>query len=132
MVRREILLIEDDPASARLTEEALRASAVESSLTVVRDGAEAMAYLKKEGDFAGTPRPDLILMDINLPRKSGREVLREIRSDPLLKHIPVVVMTGVDGGERASLEELGISRYIVKPTDLDGYFRCIQTILDSI
>ncbi|MDI6875615.1 MAG: response regulator [Methanomicrobiales archaeon] len=132
MERKEILLIEDDTASARLTGEALRESAVPCTLTVVRDGMEAMAYLKKEGDFSGTPLPDLILMDINLPRKSGWEVLREIRADARLQHIPVVVMTGMDPGDRTPLEELGISRFIVKPGDLDGYFRCIQSILDVI
>ncbi len=118
MERKEILLIEDDTASARLTGEALRESAVPCTLTVVRDGMEAMAYLKKEGDFSGTPLPDLIL--------------REIRADARLQHIPVVVMTGMDPGDRTPLEELGISRFIVKPGDLDGYFRCIQSILDVI
>src|SRR5437870_383965 len=89
----EILLIEDNPGDARLTQEALKDGKVQNRLTVVPDGVEAMAYLHREGKYATAPRPDLVLLDLNLPKMDGREVLREVKGDDRLKTIPVVVLT---------------------------------------
>src|SRR4051812_25783679 len=89
----EILLVEDSPDDADLTMDALRDGRVRNRITHVEDGVEAMALLRREREYAGTPRPDLILLDLNLPRKNGREVLAEIKQDPELRRIPVVIMT---------------------------------------
>ncbi|HEX9567215.1 MAG TPA: response regulator, partial [Thermoplasmata archaeon] len=89
----EILLVEDNPGDVRLTMELLKESKIRNRINVVNDGIEAMAYLRKEAKFGGAPRPDLILLDLNMPRKDGREVLAEIKQDPDLKQIPVVVLT---------------------------------------
>ena len=88
----EILLVEDNPGDVRLTEEALK-EARSTTTSLVRDGVEALAFLRREGKFAAAPRPDMILLDLNLPRKDGREVLAEIKADPDLRHIPVVILT---------------------------------------
>src|SRR5437764_679641 len=89
----EILLVEDNPGDVRLTIEALRDSKVRNNLHVAMDGVEAMAFLRGEGPYANVPRPDLVLLDLNLPRKDGRQVLAEIKADPVLKTIPVVILT---------------------------------------
>ena len=89
----EILLVEDNPGDARLTIEAMRDAKLSNRLHIVEDGVEAMQFLRREGRFTDAPRPDLILLDLNLPKKDGREVLAEIKSEPLLKRIPVVVLT---------------------------------------
>src|SRR2546428_10484183 len=89
----EILLVEDNPGDARLAEEALKDGNLNTNLNIVEDGVDAMAFLRQESEYAGAPRPDLILLDLNLPRKDGREVLAEVKQDPDLKRIPVVVLT---------------------------------------
>jgi CheY-like chemotaxis protein len=122
----EILMVEDNPADVRLTREAFRCSPANSSLSVVRDGVEAMAFLRREGDFAGAARPGLILLDLNLPRKDGREVLAEIKADAELKRIPVVVLT-TSRAERdvVASYDLNANCYIVKPADLDEFIEVI-------
>src|SRR5512146_599102 len=89
----DILLVEDNPGDVRLAQEALKESKVRNRLFVVDDGVEAMAFLRKQGEYADAPRPDLVLLDLNLPRKSGREVLADMKKDPELRRIPVVVLT---------------------------------------
>ncbi|HZD42495.1 MAG TPA: response regulator [Methanomicrobiales archaeon] len=127
----EILLIEDNPADVRLTIEALRDAKVPNNLTVVGDGAEAMAYLYQKGKYAHAPEPDLILLDLNLPRKDGREVLAEIKSDDDLKHIPVIALTTSQAEEDVIRSyDLHVNCYITKPPDLEQFFRVIKSIED--
>lgn len=125
----EILLIEDEPADARLTKEALRDARVLNEIHVVTDGAEAMAYLKRQGRYEAAPRPDLVILDLNLPGKDGREVLEEIKNDPNLKQIPVVVLsTSSDQTDISKAYDHQASCYIVKPVDADKYFHAIRTL----
>jgi CheY-like chemotaxis protein len=125
----EILLVEDSPDDAALTVSALREGRVHNRITVVEDGVEAMEYLRRQGMYADAPRPDLILLDWMLPRKSGREVLTEIKQDPDLRRIPVVVMTMSDD-ERDILAayNLHVNCYITKPVDLEQFIRVVKTI----
>jgi two-component system, chemotaxis family, response regulator Rcp1 len=118
----EILMVEDNPADVRLTREAFRSSRAKSVLNVVRDGVEAMAFLRREGGYANAARPGLILLDLNMPRKDGREVLAEIKADADLKRIPVVVLT-TSRAERdvVTSYDLNANCYIVKPADLDEF-----------
>lgn len=127
----EILLVEDNPGDVRLTIEALRESKVRNSLTVARDGVEALAILRREGDFAAAHRPDLILLDLNLPRKDGREVLAEIKADPMLGSIPVVILT-TSRAEQDVLRsyELKANCYITKPVDLEQFITVVKSIED--
>ncbi|MFA5042877.1 MAG: response regulator [Kiritimatiellia bacterium] len=127
----EILLVEDSPADVRLTIEALKEEKLYNNLHVVHDGVEAMAFLRREGRYAKAARPDLILLDLNLPRKDGREVLREIKSDETLKVIPVVVLT-VSKAEEDVLKsyKLHANCYITKPIDLDQFSKVVKTIQD--
>ncbi|HZD44374.1 MAG TPA: response regulator [Methanomicrobiales archaeon] len=128
----EILLIEDNPADAKLTAEALREVTVPNSLTVMPDGVEAMEFLKKSGRYADAPLPDLILMDVHLPRLGGVDLLKKIQSESRLREIPIVVLTGsVDRDERADLENWPIRQHLTKPFDVDVYVRCLQSILDD-
>ena len=125
----DILLVEDNPADVRLTREAFLDGKIHNSLAVVKDGVEAMEYLRRQGKFASAARPDLILLDLNLPRKDGREVLAEIKSDPALMRIPVVVLTT----SRAEMDivrtyNLHANCYIVKPVDLDQFIGVIKSI----
>jgi chemotaxis family two-component system response regulator Rcp1 len=122
----EILLVEDNPADVRLTREAFRSSPGKSVLNVVKDGVEAMAFLRREGGYANAGRPGLILLDLNLPRKDGREVLAEIKADAELKRIPVVVLT-TSRAERdvVTSYDLNANCYIVKPADLDEFVDAI-------
>ena len=125
----EILLVEDNPADVRLTQEAFREGKIHNKLAVVRDGVEAMDFLRRRGKYAGATRPDLILLDLNLPRKDGREVLAEIKSDPELMRIPVVVLTT----SRAEMDiiksyNLHANCYVVKPVDLDQFISVIKSI----
>ena len=123
----EILLVEDSPADVRLTKEVLGKTSVRNTLHVVRDGVDAMAFLRREGGYADAPMPDLILLDLNLPRKPGREVLAEVKRDPALKRIPVVVLT-TSVAERDILEAYGLHAncYITKPIDLDQFIQMIK------
>jgi CheY-like chemotaxis protein len=125
----EILLVEDNPGDVRLTREALRDAKVRNNLHVAADGVEAMAFLHKEGEHGQAPRPDLIFLDLNLPRKSGREVLEEIKQDELLKHIPVVILT-TSQAERDILESyrLRANAYVAKPVDLEQFLKVVQSI----
>ncbi len=125
----EILLVEDNPGDARLTQEALRDGKVYNKLTVVPDGVEAMAYLRREGRYAGARQPDLILLDLNLPKKDGREVLREIKADERLRRIPVVVLTS-SNAEQDVLKSYGLHAncYVTKPVDLDQFIGAVKAI----
>ncbi len=127
----DILLVEDNPGDARLTQEALKDSKIRNTLSIVEDGVEAIAFLHRQGKYADAPRPDLILLDLNLPRKSGREVLSEIKQDDDLKSIPVVVLT-------ISKAEEDICRaynshancYITKPLDFNQFITITKSIED--
>jgi two-component system, chemotaxis family, response regulator Rcp1 len=125
----EILLVEDSPDDIVLTTEALKDGKVRNRVSVVEDGEEAMAFLRRQGGYAGAPRPDLILLDLNLPRKSGREVLAEIKQDPHLKRIPVVVMT-TSSDEKDILQAYNCHAncYVTKPVDLDQFLGVIHSI----
>ena len=125
----EILLVEDNPGDVRLTQEALKSGHVWNNLNVVRDGVEAMAYLRREREFRGAVRPDLILLDLSLPRKDGREVLAEIKADEQLKRIPVVILTG-SNLEADILGAYGryANCYITKPIDLQKFMKVVQAI----
>jgi chemotaxis family two-component system response regulator Rcp1 len=125
----EILLVEDNAGDVRLTQEVLKEAKVINHLSVVVDGVEAVAYVRREGKYADAAAPDLILLDLNLPRKDGREVLTEIKSDPALKHIPVVVLT-TSQAERDIMAAYNAHAncYIVKPVDLNQFFEVVQAI----
>lgn len=125
----EVLLVEDNPGDVRLTLEALKDSKVKNHLSVVYDGVEAMAFLRREGQYAQAPRPDLILLDLNLPKKNGREVLADIKSDEDLKNIPVVILTTSE----AEIDILTTyahhaNCYIRKPVDFDQFMAVIRSI----
>jgi chemotaxis family two-component system response regulator Rcp1 len=124
----EILLVEDNPADVRLTREAFKTSKIHSVLSVAKDGVQAMDFLHKGGEYAGAARPDLIFLDLNLPRKDGREVLSEIKTDEDLKRIPVVVLT-TSRAERDIIASYNLSAncYIVKPADLDQFFEAVHS-----
>jgi chemotaxis family two-component system response regulator Rcp1 len=125
----EILLVEDSPSDIDLTREALEDTKVHNNLSVVTDGVEAMAFLRKEGQFADAPHPDLILLDLNLPKKGGREVLSEIKSDTILRRIPVVVLTTSEA-EQDILESYNLHAncYVRKPVDLDAFIQVVRSI----
>src|SRR5919202_5278493 len=127
----EILLVEDNPGDVRLAIEALRESKVRNILHVARDGVEALAFLRREDSHADAPRPDLVLLDLNLPRKDGREVLAEIKADPDLHTIPVVILT-TSRAEQDVLRsyELQANCYITKPVDLDQFITVVKSIED--
>ena len=125
----EILLVEDNPGDVRLTVEALKDVKVHNNLHVVKDGMEAMAFLHREGKYADAPHPDLILLDLNLPKKDGCEVLAEIKEDPMLKRIPVVVLTGSKAGEDIlKTYNLHANCYISKPIDLEQFIMVVKSI----
>jgi chemotaxis family two-component system response regulator Rcp1 len=127
----DILLVEDNPGDVRLTIEALKDGKVRNRLNVVGDGVEAMAYLRREGKYADIPRPDVILLDLNLPKKDGREVLAEIKEDEELRRIPVVVLT-TSSSEQDILRtyNLHANCYITKPVDLDQFIQVVRGIED--
>lgn len=125
----EILLVEDNPADVRLTEENFKESKLKNHLHVVNDGVEAMAYLRGEGNYANAVRPDLILLDLNLPKKNGQEVLAEIKEDNELKKIPVVILT-VSKADEDILRayNLHANCYITKPIDLEQFNKIVKSI----
>ena len=127
----EILLVEDNPGDVRLTIEGLNEGKVRNNLHVAKDGVEALRFLRRQGEYAGTVRPDLILLDLNLPRKDGREVLADIKADPNLKTIPVVVLT-TSRAEQDVLHsyELQANCYITKPVDLEQFIHVVKSIED--
>jgi chemotaxis family two-component system response regulator Rcp1 len=124
-----VLLVEDSPGDIRLTQEALKDAKMHINLHVVRDGEQAMSFLMREGEYASAPRPDLILLDLNLPKKDGREVLKEIKEDPTLKIIPVVILT-TSASEADILRSylLHANCYITKPVDLVGFLTVVKSI----
>jgi len=125
----EILLVEDSPDDACLTVDALREGRVRNNVTVIEDGVTAMAFLRREGRYAAAPRPDLILLDLNLPRKNGREVLTEIKQDLNLRRIPVVIMTSSDDEKDIlAAYNLYVNCYVTKPVDLDQFIRVVKSI----
>jgi CheY-like chemotaxis protein len=125
----EILLVEDNPGDARLTVEAMRDAKVGNHINVVEDGVEAMAFLRREGRYSGSPRPDLILLDLNLPKKDGREVLAEVKADPLLRRIPVVVLTTSRAEEDVlRAYDLHANCYVTKPVGLEQFMQVIKNI----
>jgi len=127
----EILLVEDNPGDVRLTREAMKEGKVLDQLNVVMDGVEAMAYLRTEGKYKDATRPDLVLLDLNLPKKNGREVLQEIKEDPDLKRIPVVVLT-ISKNEQDILRsyDLHANCYIRKPVDLEQFMSVVKAVED--
>ena len=127
----EVLLVEDNPGDVRLTREALKEGKLLINLSVASDGLEAMAFLRREGAFAQAPNPDLILLDLNLPKKDGRELLQEIKVDPELKRIPVVILTTSEA-DADILETYGnhANCYLTKPVDM-GQFLEIVKILEE-
>jgi two-component system, chemotaxis family, response regulator Rcp1 len=127
----EILLVEDNPADVRLTQEALKEGKVRNNLFVARDGVEALEFLRRQGPHAKATKPDLILLDLNLPRKDGREVLADIKNDDNLRTIPVVVLT-TSSAEADILKSYNLHAncYITKPVDLEQFVQVIKSIDD--
>jgi len=127
----EILLVEDNPGDVRLVKEALKDVKVLNNLSVAKDGVEALDFLHREGDYAEAPHPDLILLDLNLPKKDGRQVLGEIKTDEDLKRIPVVILTTSKAEEDILRSyDLQANCYITKPVDLDGFIKVVKAIKD--
>jgi CheY-like chemotaxis protein len=127
----EVLLVEDDPGDVLMTQEAFEEHKVRNKLAVVNDGAEAIAYLRRRGPYAGVGRPDLILLDLNLPRRDGREVLAEIKNDPDLRQIPVVVLTTSQADEDIVRSyQLHANAYVTKPVDFDRFISVVRQIDD--
>ena len=125
----EVLLVEDDPGDVLMTQEAFEEHKVRNKLNVVSDGEEALAYLRREGPHADAPRPDLILLDLNLPRVDGRQVLQAIKEDPDLRRIPVVVLT-TSGADEDILRSYSLhaNAYVTKPVDFDSFIAVVRQI----
>ena len=127
----EVLLVEDDPGDVMMTREAFQDYKLHNQLHVVSDGAEAMAFLRQEGEYAGRPRPDLVLLDLNLPRMDGRQVLEAIKSDPELASIPVVVLTTSENEDDVLRSySLHANAYVTKPVDFARFIEVIRQIDD--
>jgi CheY-like chemotaxis protein len=127
----QVLLVEDNPGDVRLTKEALKEGKLLNQLTVVGDGVEALSFLRKEGKYANALQPELILLDLNLPKKDGREVLAEIKADPGLRRIPVVVLTTSSAEEDIlKIYDLHANCYITKPVDLEQFMGVVKSIED--
>ena len=127
----EVLLVEDDPGDVMMTREAFQDYKLHNQLHVVSDGAEAMAFLRHEGEYAGRPRPDLVLLDLNLPRMDGRQVLEAIKSDPELASIPVVVLTTSENEDDVLRSySLHANAYVTKPVDFQRFIEVIRQIDD--
>jgi len=127
----EILLVEDNPGDARLAKEALKDSKLMNTLNIAEDGVEAMNFLHQTGKYSKMPRPDLIILDLNLPKKDGREVLAEIKTDDDLKRIPVVILT-ISKAEEDILKSYNLHAncFITKPLDLDQFMKVVKSIED--
>ncbi len=127
----EILLIEDNPGDVRLTIEALKESKIINNLEVVEDGVEALSFLNKEGSYKDKPRPDLIILDLNLPKKDGREVLGEIKSNDRLKQIPIVILITSEAEEDIIKSyELHANCYITKPVNMEQFIKVVKSVGD--
>jgi len=127
----QILLVEDNPGDARLAQEALKDGKVFHTLHVVEDGIEAIAFLRRQGRYADSPRPDLILLDLNLPKKDGREVLAEVKADGSLKRIPVVILTTSEAEQDIlTTYDLHANCYITKPVDLEQFINVVKYVED--
>lgn len=127
----EILMVEDNPGDVRLTQEALRDAKVRNNMRVAEDGVVALEMLRKQGEHAQSPRPDLVLLDLNLPKVDGREVLQEIKDDPALRRIPVVILTtSNDEHDILRSYDLHANCYITKPVDLDQFIKVVKSIED--
>jgi CheY-like chemotaxis protein len=125
----EILMVEDNDGDVFLTTEALKSAKIANSVHVVRDGVEALEFLRRQGKFAAAPRPDLILLDLNLPRKDGRQVLSEIKLDPDFRAIPIVVLTSSSAEQDVVKSyDLHANCYIVKPVDFAGLMEVVRSI----
>jgi len=124
-------MVEDSPIDVLMAREALQQAKVLNNLSVTENGVEALAFLRRENQYAGAPRPDLILLDLNMPRKDGREVLQELKADPDLKYIPVVVLT-TSKAEEDIVKSYGLHAncYITKPVDFERFVAVVQTIQD--
>ena len=125
----EVLLVEDTPSDVRLTQEAFKEGRVLTNLSVVEDGMEALAFLRREGPYAQAPRPDLILLDLNLPRKNGLEILQEIKADAMFRVIPVIILTTSEAeADIVKTYQLQGNGYITKPVDLNRFIEVIRCI----
>ena len=125
----EILLVEDNPGDVRLTKEAMKEGKIRNNLSVASDGVEAMAFLRREGKYTDAPRPDVVLLDLNLPKKDGRSVLKEIKEDPNLRRIPVVVLTSSKADEDViNSYDLHANCYITKPGDLEQFIDVVKSV----
>jgi CheY-like chemotaxis protein len=127
----EVLLVEDDPGDVLLIREAFEYNKVHNNLNVVSDGEQALAYLRREGEHEGASRPDLVLLDLNLPRKDGREVLAEVKQDPELRTIPIVVLTTSEAEEDVLKSyQLHANAYVTKPVDFERFVSIVRQIDD--
>jgi two-component system, chemotaxis family, response regulator Rcp1 len=127
----KVLLVEDNPGDVRLTKEALKEGKMLNRVTVVGDGVEALSFLRRQGKYADASQPDLILLDLNLPKKDGRQVLAEIKADPGLKRIPVVVLTTSSAEEDIfKTYDLHANCYVTKPVDLEQFMHVVKSIED--
>jgi CheY-like chemotaxis protein len=125
----EVLLVEDNPGDVRLTQEALKEAKVRNNLSVVGDGVEALEFLHREGPFSASPRPDIVLLDLNLPRKDGRQVLAEVKADPDLRRIPVVILTTSKAEEDIlKTYDLHANCFVTKPVGFEQFIRVVQSI----
>ena len=127
----EILLVDDNPGDVRLTLEALKDGKVQNRLHTAHDGVEAIAFLRRKGEYADAPLPDLILLDLNMPRMNGVQLLAEVKEDSALKHIPVVILTGSREIEDiAKTNNMQADRYVTKPIDLEHFIKAVKSIID--
>jgi two-component system, chemotaxis family, response regulator Rcp1 len=127
----DILLVEDNAGDVRLTQEVLKTSKVQNNLIVAKNGQEALECLRNQGRFAGTPSPDLVLLDLNMPVMDGREVLERIKDDPELKHIPIVILTTSKAEEDILMSyNLHANCYVTKPVDLEQFVKVVKSVED--
>jgi CheY-like chemotaxis protein len=127
----EVLLVEDDPGDVLMTQEAFKDYKIANKLSVVTNGEDAIAYLRKQGRYADVPTPDLVLLDLNLPRRDGREVLRDVKGDPELRRVPVVVLTTSDAEEDVLASyDLHANAYVRKPVDFEQFVAAVRSIDD--
>ena len=127
----EVLLAEDNPGDVMLTKKALKRGKLANNLHVVTDGVEALSFLRHQEEYADAPRPDLVLLDLNMPRKDGQEVLEELKNDPELRRIPVVILTSSESEEDiVKSYELNANAYLTKPVDFDGFVEIVDRLED--